>query len=60
VKAFVTGATGFVGSHVAQALEAAGAELRLLARATSPTKIIATLKHSEIVVGDLCDASTYK
>jgi dihydroflavonol-4-reductase len=60
VKAFVTGATGFVGSHVAQALEAAGAELRLLARSTSPTKIISTLKNSEIVRGDLCDASTYK
>ena len=60
MKAFVTGATGFVGSHVAQALEAAGAELRLLARSTSPTKIISTLKNSEIVRGDLCDASTYK
>jgi dihydroflavonol-4-reductase len=60
VKAFVTGATGFVGSHVAQALEAAGAELRLLARSTSPTKLISTLKNSEIVTGDLRDASTYK
>ncbi len=49
-----------MGSHVAQALEAAGAELRLLARSTSPTKIIAALKNSEIVRGDLCDASTYK
>jgi dihydroflavonol-4-reductase len=60
VKAFVTGATGFVGSHVAQALEVAGAELRLLARSTSPTKLISTLKNSEIVTGDLRDASTYK
>jgi len=60
VKAFVTGATGFVGSHVAQALEVAGAELRLLARSTSPTKLISTLKNAEIVTGDLRDASTYK
>ncbi len=60
MKAFVTGATGFVGSHVAQALEVAGAELRLLARSTSPTKLISTLKNSEIVTGDLRDASTYK
>ncbi|HEX7407322.1 MAG TPA: hopanoid-associated sugar epimerase [Candidatus Binatia bacterium] len=60
MKAFVTGATGFVGSHVAQALEVAGAELRLLARSTSPTKPISTLKNSEIVTGDLRDASTYK
>ena len=49
-----------MGSHVAQALEAAGAELRLLARTTSPTKIISVLKNSEIVRGDLCDAGTYK
>lgn len=34
--------------------------MRLLARSTSPTKIIAALKNSEIVRGDLCDASTYK
>ena len=60
MKAFVTGATGFVGSHVAQALEVAGAELRLLARSTSPTKLISTLKNAEIVTGDLRDASTYK
>jgi dihydroflavonol-4-reductase len=38
----------------------AGAELRLLARSTSPTKLISTLKNSEIVTGDLRDASTYK
>lgn len=60
MKAFVTGATGFVGSHVAQALEVAGAELRLLARSTSPTKLLSTLKNPEIVTGDLRDASTYK
>jgi dihydroflavonol-4-reductase len=34
--------------------------LRLLARSTSPTKLISTLKNSEIVTGDLRDASTYK
>ena len=60
MKAFVTGATGFVGSHVAQALEAAGAELRLLARTTSPTKLIAKLKHAEIVTGDLREEASYK
>lgn len=60
MKAFVTGATGFVGSHVARALEAAGAELRLLARSSSPTKLLSTLRNPEIVIGDLRDASTYK
>lgn len=60
MKAFVTGATGFVGSHVARALEAAGAELRVLARSTSPATLIATLKNPQVVTGDLRDASTYK
>src|SRR5207247_9268468 len=52
--AFVTGATGFVGSHVARALAEQGAELRLLVRATSNTKNIADLK-ADLVIGDLRD-----
>lgn len=35
MKVFVTGATGFVGYHVARALAAEGAELRLLVRKSS-------------------------
>lgn len=35
MKVFLTGATGFVGHHVAQALAAEGAELRMLIRKTS-------------------------
>jgi dihydroflavonol-4-reductase len=52
MKAFVTGATGFVGSHVARALAAQGADLRLLVRATSRTDNIADLP-AEVTVGDL-------
>ena len=52
MKAFVTGATGFVGSHVARALANHGADLRLLVRASSPTRNIDGL-HAERVVGDL-------
>ena len=52
MKAFVTGATGFVGSHVARELANQGADLRLLVRASSPTRNIDGL-HAERVVGDL-------
>lgn len=54
MKAFVTGATGFVGSHVAEALLQQGAELRLLVRPGSRTENIDFLK-AERVVGDLRD-----
>src|SRR5213080_2724386 len=52
--AFVTGATGFVGSHVARALAGQGAELRLLVRATSDPRNIQDLR-AERVIGDLRD-----
>jgi dihydroflavonol-4-reductase len=55
--AFVTGATGFVGSHVARALAAEGADLRLLVRASSNTSNIADLK-ADLVIGDLRDAAS--
>jgi len=54
MRAFVTGATGFVGSHVAQVLAEQGAELRLLVRASSPTRNLEGLQ-AERVVGDLRD-----
>jgi len=59
MKAFVTGATGFVGSHVAQLLSAQGADLRLLVRPTSRTENIADLK-AERVTGDLRDPDSLK
>jgi len=52
MRVFLTGATGFVGSHVARAYAAAGAELRLLARKTSSLKAIEGIA-AEVVVGDL-------
>jgi dihydroflavonol-4-reductase len=51
VKLFVTGATGFVGAHVAQLAAAQGAELRLLTRASSNTSRLPT--NADVVVGDL-------
>lgn len=57
--AFLTGATGFVGSHVARALVAQGADLRLLVRSGSDLRNIQELQ-AERVVGDLRDAASLK
>ena len=53
----VTGATGFLGSHVARALAAQGAQLRLLVRPTSDPRNIEDL-HAERVLGDLRDPAS--
>jgi dihydroflavonol-4-reductase len=59
MKAFVTGATGFVGSHVARALAEQGADLRLLVRSSSRTDNIAELR-AEVVKGDLCQPESLR
>src|SRR6266699_5144961 len=51
--ALVTGATGFLGSHVARVLTEQGADLRLLVRPTSDLRNLDDLKHADLVVGDL-------
>lgn len=57
MKAFVTGATGFLGSHVAHVLAANGADLRLLVRPSSDLRNIESI-NAERVVGDLRDAAS--
>jgi dihydroflavonol-4-reductase len=54
MKVFLTGATGFVGSHVAREYAAAGAKLRLLTRRMSRLDAIEGLQ-TETVVGDLLE-----
>ncbi len=56
---FVTGATGFVGSHVARILAEHGADLRLLVRPSSDLRNIQDL-NAERVTGDLRDAASLK
>jgi len=58
--AFVTGATGFLGSHVARVLAEQGAELRLLVRPTSNLRNLNDddLKNADRVVGDLRDSAS--
>ena len=55
--AFVTGATGFLGSHVARVLAEQGARLRLLVRPTSDLRNLDGV-DADRVVGDLRDAAS--
>ena len=57
MKAFITGATGFLGTHVARVLAEQGAGLRLLVRPTSNLKNLEGL-HAETAKGDLRDAAS--
>jgi dihydroflavonol-4-reductase len=59
MRIFLTGATGFVGHHVAKALAAEGADLRLLVRRSSN---LANLEGvpGETVVGDLAGPESLK
>ena len=57
MRAFVTGATGFLGSHVARVLAEQGAELRLLVRPTSDLRNLDGLS-ADRVVGDLRDSAS--
>ena len=59
MKVFVTGATGFVGHHVAHALAAQGAELRLLVRKSSNLKNIEGIR-GETHLGDLAEPETLR
>jgi dihydroflavonol-4-reductase len=53
----VTGATGFVGSHVARQLVASGENVRVLVRATSNVRLLEGIA-AERVEGDLRDAGS--
>jgi dihydroflavonol-4-reductase len=57
MKLFITGATGFVGSHVAQIAAEHGAELRLLTRTTSNLSNLP--RAAELVQGDLCEPARF-
>lgn len=56
MRVLLTGATGFVGSHVARALVAAGHEVRALVRPTSPRDLLADVPEIAWAPGDILDA----
>ncbi|HEX4284434.1 MAG TPA: hopanoid-associated sugar epimerase [Terracidiphilus sp.] len=58
MKVFLTGATGFVGHHVAKALAAQGTDLRLLIRKSSSLKNLEGIA-GDTVVGDLLHPETF-
>ncbi|TFH36443.1 MAG: NAD-dependent epimerase/dehydratase family protein [Anaerolineales bacterium] len=57
MRVLVTGATGFIGSHLCRALLAAGYPTRVLIRATSSTALIQDL-DVELALGDLLDQAS--
>ena len=52
----VTGATGFLGSHVAEQLSGAGRKVRALVRESSNTEFLSTLENVDLVFGAVDDA----
>lgn len=59
MRVLITGATGFVGSHAARSVRAAGHDLRLLVR--TPSKVTAVLGEgfldpADVITGDMTDA----
>lgn len=56
---FITGATGFVGSHVAERAIARGAKVRALVRPTADRTLLEKI-GAEIIVGDLNDVDAIR
>jgi len=59
MKSLVTGATGFIGGHLAEALIAGGDEVRALVRPTSDTRYLRNLPLEQRV-GDLTDPESLR
>ena len=53
-KAFITGATGMLGSHIAERLRNEGVGIRALVRKTSNVELLKSM-NAELVTGDLAD-----
>jgi dihydroflavonol-4-reductase len=63
MKVFVTGSTGFVGSHVAKVLASQGADLRLLVRKSSNLSNLAGMDapaSMTTITGDLLDPESLR
>ncbi|HET9960651.1 MAG TPA: NAD-dependent epimerase/dehydratase family protein [Polyangiaceae bacterium] len=58
MNVFVTGASGFLGSHVAEQLSTAGHHVRALVRRTSDTRFLSGLNNVELVEARLDDTAS--
>jgi nucleoside-diphosphate-sugar epimerase len=55
LRILLTGASGFLGSHIAEQLDQQGAEVRALVRPTSDTRFLDGLEHVTLVTGAMSD-----
>jgi len=60
MRAFVTGATGFLGTHLIQALDRDGWEIAALHRPASDVRELRKCKHVELVPGDILDLESLR